>query len=97
MSLDSLLIYSNYPVNMPNMPIMNINQFNNTNSSNFFSMRTPSFGYDNYNHNNLMFNNINNNHRSSNNLVNTIGSKLYFFYFKINCFNFKFFIRKKIV
>ena len=65
----------NYPVNMPNIPIMNINQFNN-NSSNFFSMRTPSFGYDNYNQNNLMFNNnINNitgNHRSSNNLVNSI-------------------------
>ena len=64
----------NYPVNMPNMPIMNINQFNN-NSSNFFSMRAPSFGYDNYNQNNLMFNNINNinsNHRSSNNLVNSI-------------------------
>ena len=65
----------NYPVNMPNIPIMNINQFNN-NSSNFFSMRTPSFGYDNYNQNNLMFNNninnINGNHRSSNNLVNSI-------------------------
>ena len=65
----------NYPVNMSNMPIMNINQFNNTNSSNFFSMRTPSLGYDNYNQNNLMFNNISNiynNHRSSNNLVNNI-------------------------
>ena len=65
----------NYPVNMPNIPIMNVNQFNNTNSSNFLSMRTPSFGYDNYNQNNLMFNNINNinsNHRSSNNLVNSI-------------------------
>ena len=62
----------NYPVNMPNMPIMNINQFNNNNSSNFFSMRAPSFGYDNYNQNNLMFNNLNNNHRSSNNLVNNI-------------------------
>jgi hypothetical protein len=38
-------------------------------------MRAPSFGYDNYNQNNLMFNNINNinnNHRSSNNLVNNI-------------------------
>jgi len=61
----------NYPVNMPNMPIMNINQFNN-NSSNFLSMRAPSFGCDNYNQNNLMFNNVNNNHRSSNNLVNNI-------------------------
>ena len=59
----------NYPVNIPNMPIMNINPFS---YNNVYSMRTPSFGYDN----SLVYQNINNlnnnyfgqNHKSSNSL-----------------------------
>ena len=71
----------NNPVNIPNFPIMNINPYNFNN--NFSSMRTPSFGYANYNDNSgILYNNINNlnntnnyighGHKSSNNLVNSI-------------------------
>ena len=68
----------NNPVNIPNFPIMNINPYNFNN--NFSSIKTPSFGYVNYNDNGGIFynkiNSLNNNnnyighgHKSSNNLV----------------------------
>ena len=71
----------NNPVNIPNFPIMNINPYNFNN--NFSSIKTPSFGYANYNDNGGIFynkiNSLNNNnnyighgHKSSNNLVNSI-------------------------
>ena len=71
----------NNPVNIPNFPIMNINPYNFNN--NFSSIKTPSFGYVNYNDNGGIFynkiNSLNNNnnyighgHKSSNNLVNSI-------------------------
>ena len=59
---------TNYPVNMPNMPIMDINTYNLNN--NFSNLRTPSFGFINYNNNNLENNNnnnLNNNNNSNNN------------------------------
>ena len=71
----------NNPVYIPNFPIMNINPYNFNN--NFSSIKTPSFGYANYNDNGGIFynkiNSLNNNnnyighgHKSSNNLVNSI-------------------------
>ena len=60
---------NNYPVNIPNMPIMNLNNFNN----NLLSMRTPSFGYLNFNKNyNLEngLNNLNPNYITNNSLNN---------------------------
>ena len=63
----------NYPVNLPNMPIMNINPFS---YNHFYSMRAPSFGYDNsmayQNMNNLNNNYFGHTHKSSNNLNNNI-------------------------
>ena len=74
----------NYPVNIPYFPIMNINQLNYNN--NFSMMKTPSFGYRNYNDNLLFNNNLNNlnnnyaghNHKSSNNLINSVNSDQFF-------------------
>ena len=62
---------NNYTVNIPNMPIMNLNKFNFNN--NLSSMRTPSFGYLNFNKSyNLesTLNNINSNYITNNSLNN---------------------------
>ena len=79
----------NNPVNIPNFPIMNINPYN-FNNNNMSSMRTPSFGYINYNNDNsrIIYNNLNNltnpnnyighGHKSSNDLYNNIYSDQYF-------------------
>jgi len=57
---------ANYPVNVLNMPLMDINRYNN----NFSSMRTPSFGYINYNNNLENSNNLNN-INNNDNYINT--------------------------
>ena len=51
----------NYPVNFQNIPIMDINSFNLNNGNNFNNMKSPSFGFQNYNNNNLESNNNKNN------------------------------------
>ena len=60
---------NNYPVNIPNMPIMNLNKFNLCNN-NLREMRTPSFGYLNYNKNYNLENNNNSNNLNQNYINN---------------------------
>ena len=65
---------NNYTVNLRNMPLTNVNQFN-FNRNNVYTMRTPSFGNNNYINNNAYsdinsYNQYNNNssHSSVNNM-----------------------------